>query len=102
VKRYIYKQKPYENDKELAKDGRLLYIRNCKSCHGSNGRGDGPAAAALKTFPGDFTTSEFKNQAPGVLYYKSIIGRDEMPNYEKKISDEKDQWAVIMYMLTFE
>ena len=35
--------------------GRTLYLRYCASCHGRNGRGDGPVAAALGEKPTDLT-----------------------------------------------
>jgi mono/diheme cytochrome c family protein len=35
--------------------GRILYITYCQSCHGLAGRGDGPAAASLRTPPPDLT-----------------------------------------------
>ena len=64
------------------------------------GLGDGPKAAQLETFPGDFSTEEFQAQSEGAVYYKSFVGRDEMPNFEKKITDEEDQWAIVNYMRT--
>lgn len=87
------------DDKEMQMVGRSLYGRFCKSCHGRKGEGDGPKARRLETFPGDFTKCDFKeNNNDGEMYYMSIIGRDEMPNYEKKIPNEKDRWAVINYI----
>jgi mono/diheme cytochrome c family protein len=38
-----------------APGGALLYQRYCASCHGAEGRGDGPAAAALEPAPIDLT-----------------------------------------------
>ena len=35
--------------------GRARYAENCASCHGTSGRGDGPAAAGLRTPPADLT-----------------------------------------------
>lgn len=35
--------------------GRILYLTYCQSCHGVAGRGDGPAAASLRTPPVDLT-----------------------------------------------
>ena len=35
--------------------GNLLYKDHCAACHGMTGKGDGPAAAALKTPPADLT-----------------------------------------------
>ena len=37
------------------KAGLALYTKNCASCHGKTGLGDGVKARALKTFPGDFS-----------------------------------------------
>ena len=80
--------------------GKETYNKHCKSCHGAKGLGDGPKAASLKTSTGDFSTAKFQAQTDGELYYMSFIGRDEMPNFEKKILDEADRWAVIGYIRT--
>ncbi|MCT4602108.1 MAG: c-type cytochrome [Marinifilum sp.] len=98
---YKKMENPIANDKASINKGKMVYMKHCRSCHGNTGLGDGPKAARLKTFPGDFSTAEFQAQSDGELFYKSIIGRDEMPNYEKKIPGKKDQWAVINYMRTF-
>jgi mono/diheme cytochrome c family protein len=37
-------------------EGADSYRAYCASCHGPAGKGDGPAAAALKTAPADLTT----------------------------------------------
>ena len=85
---------------DLIDYGSDLYDKQCASCHGDDGIGDGPKADELKAYPGDFTTDEFKKNSDGAIYYMSIIGRDEMPNFEKKISDEEGRWAVIEYIKT--
>ena len=81
--------------------GKQLYTKHCKSCHGKVGLGDGPKAAELDTPSGDFSLSSFQSQTDGALYYKTVIGRGDMPNYEKKIPVEEDRWLVINYMRTF-
>jgi mono/diheme cytochrome c family protein len=35
--------------------GRILYLTHCQGCHGLEGRGNGPAAASLRTQPADLT-----------------------------------------------
>lgn len=47
--------------------GRRLYETHCASCHGSAGKGDGPASAFLLPRPNDFTAGRFKirSTAPG-------------------------------------
>ena len=36
--------------------GQILFLRHCASCHGPEGRGDGPLAASLKRPPADLTS----------------------------------------------
>jgi cytochrome c len=95
---YLKKTNPYEDNADMQKVGKMLWSKHCKSCHGNKGLGDGPKARQLETFPGDFSTPEFQAQSDGEMFYKSFVGRDEMPNYEKKIPDDEDQWALILYM----
>lgn len=98
--KYVKMENPYADDASLAKVGKMVYSKHCKSCHGNKGLGDGPKAKQLETFPGDFSAEDFQKGTDGELYYKSIIGRNEMPNYEKKITDEEDRWALVVYMRT--
>ena len=35
--------------------GQHYFVRYCSACHGMEGRGDGPAAVALRTPPADLT-----------------------------------------------
>lgn len=90
---------PYKGDKGLERVGRILYAKHCKSCHGSRGHGDGPKAKQIEVEIFDFSTEEFQsNYSDGEIYYMSIIGRDEMPNFEKKLTDDEDRWAVVNYI----
>ena len=41
--------------------GRDIYQFYCSSCHGRDGRGDGPVGAALKTPPADLTMLSHRN-----------------------------------------
>ena len=44
--------------------GKALFVKtNCNSCHGSEGRGDGPVAAALDPKPRDYVVGDFKFDA---------------------------------------
>ena len=89
------------SDTKVIASGKELYAKHCKSCHGAKGMGDGPKAATLKTFPGDFSSTAFQSSTDGELYYRVNKGRDEMPGYEKKIPDAGDRWAVVAYMRSF-
>ena len=78
--------------------GEDLFKQHCRSCHGKEGYGDGTKAKELETEMRDLTSEEVQAQSDGELYYKSIIGRDEMPSFEKKIRDDEDRWMVINFM----
>ncbi len=86
-------------DKDI---GKSLYNKHCKSCHGKEGYGDGPKAADQEGDLGDFSTAEFQSQSDGAIFYKSYIGRNDMPNYEKKIPDVEDVWLIVNYIRTME
>ena len=88
-------------DAAVIANGKDLWAKHCKSCHGAKGMGDGPKAVSLKTFPGDFTTADFQASTDGELFYRMNKGRDEMPAYEKKIPDAKERWSLVAYMRTF-
>ena len=91
---------PVKNDSDNINIGKGLYAKHCRSCHGKNGEGDGTKASELETFPGDFTTKEFKDQTDGAIFYKTTEGRDDMPSFKKKISNEEDIWAIVHYLRT--
>ncbi|MDP2424373.1 MAG: cytochrome c [Bacteroidales bacterium] len=88
-------------NKEMATLGRNAYNKHCRSCHGNKGLGDGPRAASLKTFPGDFSSAEFQKFPDGEHFYRTNVGRGEMPAYEKTIPDVEERWAIVNFMRTF-
>ncbi len=55
-----------------AKRGKIAYNSRCAFCHGSDGKGDGPAAAQLKPPPTNLTTQTFwKDATPETI--KTVI-----------------------------
>src|SRR5437899_6022968 len=40
--------------------GQRIYLRSCQTCHGPDGRGNGPAAPSMSPRPRDFTQGQFK------------------------------------------
>jgi mono/diheme cytochrome c family protein len=98
--KYKSMSNPQKGKADAENVGKLLYAKHCKSCHGGLGLGDGPKASSMKTKLNSLKTAEFQGQSDGVIYFQSFIGRDEMPNFEKKIPDEQDRWAVVNYIRT--
>ena len=71
-------------------DGRALFLTYCSSCHGTSGRGDGPAADSLRTRPVDltqlaritdgvFVAERVKRMIDGRDRYVKAHGSIEMP-----------------------
>jgi mono/diheme cytochrome c family protein len=50
----IMERTPIHPDEESLSRGQEIYAQQCAMCHGSEGRGDGPAASGLKTTPANF------------------------------------------------
>lgn len=97
---YKSKKNPHKGDASLERLGKAAWAKHCRSCHGNMGLGDGPKAASLKTHPGNFKDAAFQAQTDGEVYYQSFVGRDEMPNFEKKITDEEERWAIVNLIRT--
>lgn len=96
--KYTNMSNPYADDKDSDQIGKELYMVHCKSCHGNKGLGDGTKATTLDTPVPDMTSDEFKSQTDGQIYYKSYIGKDDMPSFENKIKDEEDRWLLVNYL----
>lgn len=86
-----------EEDKAV---GKSLYSKHCQSCHGKQGYGDGKKADEVEGELGDFSSEEFQAQTDGAMFYKSTFGRDDMPDYTKKMPDDEDRWLIVNYMRT--
>lgn len=91
------KKNTVENNKENLAEAKNLYNTHCKSCHGVKGLGDGTKAKGLKGDLGDFSSAKFHAQTDGELFYKTKIGRGDMPAYSKKMTDE-EIWLTVHFM----
>ena len=77
--------------------GKSLYSAKCQICHGANGKGDGPAAAALNPRPADFTNPAFwQNNAEEKIKRTVTSGKGAMPAFDLKGDEIK---AVADYMV---
>ncbi|HPA87444.1 MAG TPA: cytochrome c [Bacteroidales bacterium] len=91
---------PVASNEASINAGKALYTKHCASCHGKTGLGDGVKARMLKDFAGDFSGAYYQNQTDGEHFYKTKVGRGEMPKYEGKLTDD-DIWNMVNYMRTF-
>jgi hypothetical protein len=77
---------------EAENAGELLFEKNCVSCHGATGRGDGLRAAGLSTAPADLTRIAARRdgvwpmlEVMSILdgYLKATNPREDMPVFEE-------------------
>jgi len=90
---------PVASNAESIAEGKTLYAKFCRSCHGTKGKGDGPKAENLDVSCKDFTKPEFKKQSDGELYWKITNGRDPMPTFKSKASND-ERWELVNYIKT--
>ena len=84
-------------DDKRTNDGKRLYSQKCQLCHGLQGNGDGPAAAAFSPGPADFATSSFWQRYDAKAIAGIIEkGRGQMPAFD--LTSDQTQ-AIIDYML---
>jgi mono/diheme cytochrome c family protein len=82
--------------------GRTLYLANCATCHGPEGKGDGSESDHAADLTDDYRTSI---NTEGVLFYKVWNGHaiqlrtqiDDMPAFEGKLLKD-EVWAVVEYL----
>jgi caa(3)-type oxidase subunit IV len=93
---------PWISTPELVAHGKELFMQQCTSCHGNEGKGDGPAASALNPHPRNFTaTSGWKNGRKPTMVFKTLkegLPPSAMASYATLPSD--DRWALVQYVLS--
>ncbi len=79
-------------------DAKRVVDTNCVPCHGTNYKGDGPAAVALPTKPADWTSEKVQKQADGEIFWKISNGRGAMPPWGSL--SEKERWEIVSFIRT--
>jgi len=91
-----------EPNVDLLKAGKNIYVTMCASCHGEDGKGNGPGAAALDPPPKNFASEEgWKNGQKLSGIYTTLqegIPGTGMISYE--ILTPKDKFSLAHYILT--
>jgi mono/diheme cytochrome c family protein len=93
------KENPIPADDKSVATGKDLYTKECYSCHGTKGKGDGPGARDLTKNPGDLSKPEMWKQTDGALFWKITEGKKPMPSMEKTWSEDQ-RWNVVNYVRT--
>jgi mono/diheme cytochrome c family protein len=90
---------PIAMDQRSIALGKQAYVRECRSCHGAKGTGDGKAGVDLSPLPTDLTDPSLWDQSDGAMFWKITEGRDDMPGHADLMT-EQQRWHVVNYMRT--
>lgn len=93
------KKSPLTADAATIAAGKEVYVKECQSCHGKKGKGDGPSAATLDIPAGNFSTAATQGQSDGALFWKIEEGRKPMPSFKKKLTEDQ-AWQTVVYIRT--
>lgn len=90
--------KVWEASPEQVEKGKGIYTQQCVTCHGDQGKGDGPAGVALKAR--NFTSNDnWKNGSSPFAMFKTVtegIAGTGMAPFASL--PDSDKWAVVHYV----
>ena len=100
---YAGVKSPYQfNDAAVIAAGKQTYNDKCSACHGAQGQGDGPAAAALNPKPANFADKAFMQGLPVDCQFYRIsegVTGTGMPPWKALGADTI--WKVLIYERSF-
>jgi cbb3-type cytochrome c oxidase subunit III len=91
---------PVASNAESIAAGQKLYAKNCASCHGESGKGDGKMGAQLKPLPSNLTDAEWKHgSTDGEIFtvLRDGIKTTPMKSFKSKMT-EHELWDVVNYV----
>lgn len=94
---YASPARPYTVD--VVARGSDRYARDCASCHGARGHGDGPAATSLAIKPVNLAEHALRHP-PGNLFWWIAHGipKSPMPSFSPRLSDG-EIWEIVQFVI---
>lgn len=77
--------------------GKKAYEKECLSCHGKKGKGNGPSAVTLEVAPASLLSDKVQSQTDGELFWKITEGKKPMSSAKKSLT-EQQRWQVVNYV----
>lgn len=84
-----------------ATKGKPIFQAKCVTCHGAEGKGDGPLGKDLKPPAGDFSSADSKKKSEDELrgIIENGVPKTSMVAWKKQLSESELQ-NVLAYVLT--
>lgn len=95
-------------ERKVIEEGRILFVKNCRPCHGTKAMGDGPMARGLLREPADFTGVEtIATLVEGAVFWRVKTGgiglpyeggpwESAMPPWGDEDLSDDEIWKIIM------
>ncbi len=93
-------ENPVPADEVSVSRGAELFHINCQMCHGPNGEGNGPIAAAIVNKPANLTSAVTQSKSDGALFLtitNGVAGR--MPAMNENFF-VRDRWDLVNFIRT--
>jgi len=94
-------------ERQVIEEGRVLFVTNCRPCHGTKAMGDGPMSVGQRRQPADFTGVEtIATLVEGAVFWRVNKGgiklptvgapwESAMPRWETDLTEDQI-WKIIM------
>ena len=87
---------PVPGNEAVLEEGKVLYTRYCKPCHGEQGKGDGPVGKVYKGVP-NYSVGRYKEMNDGHIFHVITYGRGRMWPHGTQILPP-DRWKIVHYV----
>jgi len=88
---------PVANSKKSIARGRVIFMQNCTSCHGENGKAEGSLVADAT----DLTSPQLykSGTSEGEIFHSIRDGAgDQMPAFKSQLDSETDIWNLVNFI----
>lgn len=88
---------PVVNTKKSIARGRVIFMQNCTSCHGENGKAEGSLVADAT----DLTSPPLykSGSTEGEIFHSIRDGAgDQMPAFKSQLDNETDVWNLVNFI----
>jgi mono/diheme cytochrome c family protein len=88
---------PVVNTKKSIARGRVIFMQNCTSCHGENGKAEGSLVADAT----DLTSPQLykSGTSEGEIFHSVRDGAgDQMPAFKSQLDSETDIWNLVNFI----